>query len=151
MEKKSILIIDDDRAILKSFKSILELKGFRVVTAENGREALEKVCSDFFNMALIDIRLPDMDGTSLLQEFQKIEPTMKKVMITGYSTEENAINALNLGADGYLRKPVMPGMLLKFLSGKLAEQESENRLYENIVNDLIRTRTGDWQNSDRWA
>jgi two-component system NtrC family response regulator len=151
MDKKSILIIDDDKAILKSFKSILELKGFRVSTAENGREALEKVCSDFFNLALIDIRLPDTDGTSLLQEFQQIVPTMKKVMITGYSTEENAIDALNLGADGYLRKPVMPGRLLKFLSDKLAEQESENMIYEDIVNDLIRTRSRDLRNSERWA
>jgi DNA-binding NtrC family response regulator len=146
MEKKSILIIDDDEAILKSLKSILEMKGFRVATAENGREALEKVCSDFFNLALIDIRLPDIDGTSLLQEFQQLVPMMRKVMITGYSTEENAIDSLNLGADGYLRKPVMPGRLLKFLSDKLAEQESENMMYEDIVNDLIRTRSKDLQN-----
>jgi len=151
MDKKSILIIDDDKAILKSFKSILELKGFRVATAENGREALEKVCSDFFNLALIDIRLPDMDGTSLLQEFQQLVPTMKKVMITGYSTEENAIDSLNLGADGYLRKPVMPGRLLKFLSDKLTEQESENMIFEDIVNDLIRTRSRDLQNFERRA
>jgi DNA-binding NtrC family response regulator len=146
MEKKSILIIDDDEAILKSLKSILEMKGFRVATAENGREALEKVCSDFFNLALIDIRLPDIDGTSLLQEFQQLVPMMRKVMITGYSTEENATDSLNLGADGYLRKPVMPGRLLKFLSDKLAEQESENMMYEDIVNDLIRTRSKDLQN-----
>jgi len=146
MDKKSILIIDDDKAILKSLKSILEMKGFRVATAENGREALEKVCSDFFNLALIDIRLPDIDGTSLLQEFQQLVPMMKKVMITGYSTEENAIDSLNLGADGYLRKPVMPGRLLKFLYDKLAEQESENMIYEDIVNDLIRTRSKDLQN-----
>ena len=146
MDKKSILIIDDDKAILKSLKSILEMKGFRVATAENGREALEKVCSDFFNLALIDIRLPDIDGTSLLQEFQQLVPMMKKVMITGYSTEENAIDSLNLGADGYLRKPVMPGRLLKFLYDKLAEQESENMIYEDIVNDLIRKRSKDLQN-----
>ena len=58
-----------------------------------------------FNLALIDIRLPDMEGTELLLAFQQLGLKMKKIVITGYSTEEYAIDSLNLGADGYLKKP----------------------------------------------
>ncbi len=104
MERKSVLIIDDDKAVLASFKDILEMKGYRVGTAENGREALEKAHDDFYNLALIDIKLPDIEGTQLLREFRQIVPEMKRIMITGYSTREKVIESLNLGADGYLEK-----------------------------------------------
>jgi DNA-binding NtrC family response regulator len=151
MERKSVLIIDDDKAVLASFKDILEMKGYRVGTAENGREALEKAHDDFYNLALIDIKLPDIEGTELLREFRQIVPEMKRIMITGYSTREKVIESLNLGADGYLEKPVLPGKLLGFVADKLAEQETENRLYEDTVNDLLRKKDRFLHNLDRWS
>ena len=102
MDKKSILIIDDDRGILDGFKLLLERKGYLIDTAETGSEAIEKVRSKYFNLALIDIRLPDIDGTALLSEFRELNPEMKKIIITGYSTRENAIESLNQGANAYL-------------------------------------------------
>jgi len=140
MEKKSVLIIDDDKAILASFKDLLEMNGYRVGTAENGREALEKANNDFYNLALIDIKLPDIEGTQLLGEFRQIVPEMKRIMITGYSTRKKVIESLNRGADGYLEKPVMPGKLLRFVADKLAEQEIDNQLYEDTINDLLRKK-----------
>lgn len=151
MDKKCILIIDDDIAILTSLKSLLEMNGFRVDTAKNGREAMARVSNNFYNLALIDIRLPDMEGTELLLAFQQLGLKMKKIVITGYSTEEYAIDSLNLGADGYLKKPVMPGKLLDFVANKLAEQEAEDTLYEDTVNYLLRVRSQDGGNMDRWA
>ncbi len=151
MDKKCVLIIDDDIAILASLKSLLEMNGFRVDTAKNGREAMMRVCDGFYNLALIDIRLPDMEGTELLLAFQQLGLKMKKIVITGYSTEEYAIDSLNLGADGYLKKPVMPGKLLEFIANKLAEQEAGDMLYEDTVDYLLRLRAQDGQNMDRWA
>lgn len=151
MDKKCILIIDDDTAVLTSLESLLEMNGFKVDTAKNGKEAMMKACNGFYNLALIDIKLPDMEGTELLLAFQQLGLKMKKLVITGYSTEEYAINSLNLGADGYLKKPVMPGKLLKFIANKLAEQDAEDRLYEDTVNCLLRVRTQDGHNMDRWA
>ncbi len=151
MDKKCILIIDDDIGVLTSLASLLEMNGFRVDTAKNGREAMMRVCSGFYNLALIDIKLPDMEGTELLLAFQQLGLKMKKIVITGYSTEECAIDSLNLGADGYLKKPVMPGKLLKFIDNKLAEQEAEDMLYEDTVNYLLRARTQDGHDMDRWA
>jgi DNA-binding NtrC family response regulator len=134
------LIIDDDKVILDGFKLLLERKGYLIDTAETGSEAIEKVRSKYFNMALIDIKLPDMDGTALLSEFRELNPEMKKIIITGYSTRENTIESLNLGADAYLEKPVTPGKLLEFVAKKLAEQEYEIKYHEDIVNNLLQSR-----------
>ena len=141
MDTKFILIVDDDKAILEGFKDLLETKKYKISTAENGREALEKVRNNFYNLVLLDIKLPDMDGTDLLLEFRQLNPKIKTIIVTGYSTRENAINSLNLGADGYLEKPVTPGKLLEIVADKLSEQETENRLYEDTVNELLRCRT----------
>lgn len=151
MDKKCILIIDDDISILTSLKSLLEMNGFRVDTAKNGREAMMRICNGFYNLALIDIKLPDMEGTELLLAFRHLGLKMKKIVITGYSTEDCAIDSLNLGADGYLKKPVMPGKLLEFVANKLAEQEAEDTLYEETVNYLLRARAQDEHNMDRWS
>ena len=140
MDTKFILIVDDDKAILEGFKDLLETKKYKISTAENGREALEKVLNNFYNLVLLDIKLPDMEGTDLLLEFRQLRPEIKTIIVTGYSTRENAINSLNLGADGYLEKPVTPGKLLEIVADKLSEQETENRLYEDTVNELLRSR-----------
>ncbi len=134
------MIIDDDRGILDSFKIILERKGYLTDTAETGSEAIEKVNSNYFDLALIDLGLPDMDGTVLLSEFRQLNPEMKKIIITGFSTRENAVLCLNLGADAYLEKPVTPGKLLEFVAAKLAEQEYEIQYHEDIVNKLLQSR-----------
>jgi DNA-binding NtrC family response regulator len=141
MDKKSILIVDDDKAILEGFKALLETKKYKVSTAESGRDALEKICNNFYNLALIDLKLPDMEGTDLLLEFRQLQPAIKTIVVTGYSTRENAISSLNLGANGYLEKPVTPGKLLAVVADKLSEQETENKLYEDTVNELLKART----------
>ena len=151
MDKKLILIVDDDKGILKSFSAILELNEYRVSTAESGREAIEKYQANYYNLVLIDIKLPDLEGTKLLKEFHQINPDTKKIMVTGYATLENAIKSLNWGADGYLTKPVTPGKLLSCVADKLKEQEVENELNEDIVNDLLRARKQDEQDLDRWT
>ena len=141
MDTKFILIVDDDKTILEGFKVLLETKKYKISTAENGREALEKVRNNFYNLALLDLKLPDIEGTDLISEFRQIKPEIKIIVVTGYSTRENAINSLNLGADGYLEKPVTPGKLLGIVADKLHEQETQNRLYEDTVNELLGSST----------
>jgi DNA-binding NtrC family response regulator len=151
MDKKFILIVDDDKGILKSFSAILELKGYRVSTAESGQEAIEKYQANYYNLALIDIKLPDLEGTELIKQFNLINPGTKKIMVTGHAKLENAIKSLNWGADGYLQKPVPPTKLLSFVADKLMEQEVENDTIEDVVIDLLRAKKQDEQNLDRWA
>lgn len=151
MDNKYIMIVDDENAILMGFRAILEMTGYRVRTARDGGEAIDLACEHFFNLAIIDIKLPDMEGTELLREFQNINPQMKKIIVTGYACLENAIESLNLGADGYLVKPVMPGKLLEVVADKLSEQKIENEQHEEIVRDLLDARKREDYGLDKWA
>ena len=122
---KRILVVDDDLGILDSTKQILEIDGYEVETASTGGEGLKKIESAFFNLALFDIKLPDMEGTELLEKAHKLRPAMKKIMVTGYASLENSVISLNAGADAYILKPVDPDMLLAKVKEKLEEQERE--------------------------
>ena len=140
MKGKSILIVDDDQVILKSLKGVLKMEGYRVDTAETGQEAIKKFQANFYNLALLDIKLSDMEGTKLLSKIHQTEPKMMKIMVTGYPELDNAVQSLNLGADAYLMKPVNPKMLLKVVKEKLGEQEEAEKLSEEKVRNWIETR-----------
>jgi len=83
-ESARILVVDDDESIRKVLATILEENGYIVDTAENGKEAIEKSNTKFYNLALIDIRLPDMEGTKLLTTIRETTPKMVKIIVTGY-------------------------------------------------------------------
>ena len=106
MAGSKILVIDDDKSIRKIFRINLEEEGYVIDLAESGEEALRKVENQRYNLALIDIKLGDMDGTDLLKSFQENAPQMKKIIVTGFPSLQNAIKALNKGADAYILKPV---------------------------------------------
>ena len=139
-EKARILVVDDDESIRTVFKINLEVRGYSVETAATGEEAIEKVKAGFYNLALIDIRLPDMEGTELLTKMHRTTPAMMKIMVTGFPSLENAVDALNLGADAYLMKPVELGELLKVVHEKIQEQEAVEAMDEERVADWIKTR-----------
>ncbi|WXG42165.1 MAG: response regulator [Candidatus Freyarchaeum deiterrae] len=122
--KKKILVIDDDKSILEIFKLILQKEGYNTDTAETGKEALNKIAKEPYALALIDVKLPDMDGTDLLHTMNETRPKMIKIMVTGFPSEESQIKALNGGADAYLVKPVNPRDLIKTVKEKLKEQKA---------------------------
>src|SRR5207245_10920418 len=95
---KNILIVDDDRGILKSFKDILDPEGYSVDTAETALEAVEKCKARPYNLAIIDIKLRDVDGTDLLARVHEILPRASEIMITGSHALENAVDSLNFMA-----------------------------------------------------
>lgn len=139
-ESARILVVDDDESIRKTIAAILEEKGYIVDTAENGKEAIEKSNANFYNLALIDIRLPDMEGTKLLTEMKETSPKMIKIIVTGYPSLQNAITAVNRGADGYLLKPVNIDSLLETIKRHLTKQEEAKKYSEEKVAEFIRTR-----------
>ena len=123
MEKqRNILLVDDDKSILRILTSILQKQGYSVHTAETGREAEEMINSQSYDLALIDVKLPDTDGLDLLQKIQVTKPSMVKIILTGFASMDNGIKALNSGADAYLVKPVEPTELLKVLKEKFEER-----------------------------
>jgi DNA-binding NtrC family response regulator len=140
MKKASILVVDDNESILETLSAILEENGYRTDTAKNGKEAIEKAKTNFYNVALLDIKLPDIEGTKLLTKIEETTPRMVKIMITGYAALENAVEALNLGADAYIMKPVDPENLLKIMNEKLKEQRKAEKMSQKKVADWIETR-----------
>ncbi|MCW3984852.1 MAG: response regulator [Candidatus Bathyarchaeota archaeon] len=109
-------------------------------TARNGREAIQKSKAKFFNLALIEIKLPDMEGTELLTTIHNTLLKVVKIMITGYPSLENAVKALNLGADAYIIKPVKHPKLLALIKEKLEEQKKAEKMTEGKVTEWIKTR-----------
>lgn len=138
--KPSILIVDDDESIRRTLAMILEEKGYIVDTAENGEEAIRKSMENFYNVALIDIKLPDMEGTRLLTEMKDTVPKMIKIMITGYPTLENAIETVNRGADGYILKPINIDELLSKIEEHLKKQKEEKKYSEEKVLEFVKSR-----------
>jgi DNA-binding response OmpR family regulator len=104
-EKKRVLVVDDDVGILRVFKSILQKDGYTVDTAETGKAALEKIKKDKFNVYLIDVKLPDIEGTDLLLQIPH-KPGAVKIIVTGFSTDDVGKRAADYGADDFLVKPV---------------------------------------------
>ncbi len=121
--KKNILVVDDDKSILRTFTRILQKSGYEIDVAETGREAIDKAESHHYDLALVDIRLPDMDGTDLLAKLKKQLQSTVKIMITGFPSLETGVKALDEGADAYLVKPVKPQELLLLLEEKLKNRE----------------------------
>jgi len=140
LEKKSIIVIDDDKVVLDSIAEALRLEGHKVDTAETGKEAIEKCNLSFYNLALIDIRLPDMEGTKLLKAIRDTTPKMVKIIVTGYPSLQNATEALNKGADGYVIKPVDIPKLLATVREHLQKQEEAGRYSERRFAEFIETR-----------
>ena len=141
MEKKRILVIDDDEVVRKNFKAILELEGYNVDTAVTGKEAVDKSNASFYNLALIDIRLPDMEGTQLLTAMHDTVPKMVKIIVTGYPSQESAVEAVNMGADGYVVKPIMDtDEFLQKIREHLRKQEEAQRYDEQKMAEYIETR-----------
>jgi DNA-binding NtrC family response regulator len=135
-----ILIVEDDENIRKTVENILQQKGYETDTAKTGSEAEQKTRTKFYNLALLDIKLPDMDGTKLLTKVHENTPKMMKIMVTGYPSLENAMEALNQGADAYVIKPVKPEKLLALIEEKLEKQKQAEKMTENKVTDWIKTR-----------
>jgi DNA-binding NtrC family response regulator len=139
-ESARILVIDDEESIRRSISMTLESAGYNVDAAENGKQAIEKAGANFYNLALIDIRLPDMEGTELLTALTETTPKMVKIILTGYPALENAVKAINKGVDAYLIKPVKTDELLKLIKEHLDKQKQEKEYGQQKVAKFVETR-----------
>jgi len=119
-KKTSLLIVDDDEDMLETLSDILQEKGYRTETAKTGEKAITKAKEHFFDIALIDVRLPDVTGIELLRTFRKKHPTMMNIIVTGHATLQSAVDALNLGANAYIMKPIDPERLDQVIKECLA-------------------------------
>lgn len=139
-ETARILVVDDDEDIRKVLTTILEDEGYIVESVGTARRAIVKAGKQFYNLALIDVRLPDMEGIELLTRMKDTTPKMRKIIITGYPTLQNAVEAVNRGADAYIIKPFDMKKTLRTIKEELVKQEEEKRYSQDKVAEFIETR-----------
>ncbi|MEE8358057.1 MAG: ATP-binding protein [Candidatus Hydrothermarchaeales archaeon] len=141
-EEISILIVDDDLGTRETLKDILQEKGYKVETAKNGEECLEKIKEKFFDVALIDIKLPDISGTEILKKVKEMQPDAVAIIVTAYASLQTSVEALNEGAYAYILKPLNIEEVIANIRKGLEKQQLiiENRrlkeFNENIVQSM---------------
>jgi|YelNatPaOPRAMG01_1025707.scaffolds.fasta_scaffold00008_8 two-component system C4-dicarboxylate transport response regulator DctD len=121
-DRPDILIVDDELVMRESLKEWLELDGFSVRTAESGVQALECVAQKRPDVAVVDIKMPGMDGVTLLRKIKEIDSSIPVVMITAHATIDNAVQSMKEGAYDYIMKPFPPEKLSNVLR-KVVEHE----------------------------
>jgi len=131
MEGKNIkiLIVDDDVNVRKTFSKILKLKGYTVEGAGSYSEALSSVKAQFFNIVIIDVRLPDASGLELLKAIRELNEDIVPIMATAYASVSSSIEAVNQGAYSYITKPVDMDQALMIIERAVEKQRlsMENR------------------------
>ena len=121
---RKVLVVDDDPVVGRSFDRVLSARGYAVITAENGQEALSKLSGENYDVVFTDIRMPGMNGLEVAERVKANQPWLPVVIISGYGTEANEARAEAAGVCGFLRKPLSPE-LIEFSARKaLLEQDT---------------------------
>lgn len=117
---KRILVVDDEESVCASLRKILDGNGYQVFTALNGIEAIRLLKEERPHVVLLDVRMPGPNGLSVLQRIKKIDPRTTVIMVTAVECGDAGAEALKLGADGYITKPIDPGYLQTVVHVKIA-------------------------------
>lgn len=127
LNKISVLVVDDEKDSRKGIAHFLLKSNFDVVTAGNGKEALESFKENHPDLILTDMRMPEMSGIELLKEIKSIAPQTEVIIMTAYGEVDSYLEAMNLGAFEYLNKPIKINELMKVIN-KIVSQYEENKL-----------------------
>ena len=140
--KGKILIVDDELVVRDSLNHMFQDEGYETEAASSGKEALEGLNAGDFDLALLDIRMPGMDGIALHAKLHEIDPDLMVIIMTGYASVDTAVQALKRGAYDYVVKPVDPDELLHLISKALEHRVARRevaRLRENMQEIFPRT------------
>lgn len=117
-----ILVVDDEGSIRDLLAKTLALAEYDVDTAADGRTALDRLRQESYDLLIADLKMPGIDGLSVIREAKRYKASLPVIIITGYSTESAAIEAVNLGVSGYLTKPFRVPQVLAAAAKALGEQ-----------------------------
>ncbi len=132
----NVLIVDDEKTICELLTEVLSGKGFSITATCSPVEALEMATRQCYDLALLDIKMPQMDGISLSQELRAISPSMGIILITGHGSFENALEAIKLGVSDFIEKPFNIGELLVSVNRLIERQRLECEVREKT--ELLR-------------
>ena len=110
-DQKNILVVDDDTGVRTVFSSILRKEGYRVTAVKNGYEAIKVIDEESFDLALVDLRMPGLDGIQVLEKIKSRRPQTRVIIYSAYGSVEDAVEAMRKGAADYLNKPFSPNEL----------------------------------------
>ena len=141
MDRASILIVEDEDSQRSLLSGLLRKEGYIIGEAGTGTDALEVFKKDIFELVLLDYKLPDTDGLTLLKKFKEINPEVEIIMVTAFGSIENAVGALKAGATEYLTKPIdLDDLLFKI---KKTEEKTylvrENRVLKETLKDRFKS------------
>ncbi|OGR22293.1 MAG: two-component system response regulator [Desulfobacterales bacterium RIFOXYA12_FULL_46_15] len=129
MEKLKMMLVDDEERYLQTTAKLIEKKGYEVLTAGSGEEALEKLRVQTVHVVVLDMKMPGMDGNETLKAIKAMYPLVEVIMLTGHATVDSAIDGLRNGAFDYLMKPAD---LDQILEKSLDAFEKRQRIEEKI-------------------
>ena len=150
-EETKILVVDDERGLREGCRRILESESYSVILAEDGKQGLELLQKNSYDLILVDLMMPVMSGMELLEKTNELEGDLVKIVITGFATIETAVEAMKHGAYDYIPKPFSPDQLIAVVNRGLERQrlhrqaqqlmeERDRRLLE-IVNEKSKLLT----------
>lgn len=133
-----ILVVDDELIVRESLGKWFREDGFRVDTAENAAVALKKLQAASWNLMLVDIKMPGMDGIELLQRVHETNKSVVVIIITAFATVDTAVKALKEGAYDYITKPIDPDYLDHMVDKALTQQQlaTENQKLKEAVSEM---------------
>src|ERR1700690_1922378 len=141
-----VLVVDDDPVVGKSFDRVLSGKGYAVITASNGQEALNKLEAEDYDVVFADIKMPGMSGLDMAEQVKQRQPWLPVVIVTGYGSPDNEARAEAAGVSGFLRKPLSPEMIedsaQKALSEKNAAAQDAAAAVADTQADVIPAQSG---------
>jgi len=121
MERPRVLIVDDEQSVRDLVAKTLTMADYDVDTAPDGPSALDRMRTTEYDLLITDLKMPGMDGLSVIREVRQRSTELPIIIITGYSTEASAIEAINLGVSGYLTKPFRLPRVLAVAARALGE------------------------------
>lgn len=121
---QKVLVVDDDPVVGKSFDRVLTNKGYAVITAANGEEALNRLADEHYDLVFTDIKMPGMSGLEVAERVRASQPWLPVVIVTGYGSDANEARAAAAGVSAFLRKPLSPEMIEASADKALREQGS---------------------------
>jgi DNA-binding NtrC family response regulator len=134
-----ILLVDDEINICKSCQRVFDKEGYVTEFALSGKEALEKAFRENFDLIITDLKMPDISGIEVIKEIKQKQPDVPVIMITGYPSVSTAVEAIKLGADDYIPKPLKPDEILRAVDKAMEktvdsrEEAKEQPMKEGII------------------
>lgn len=140
MKDFKVLVVDDEKDFLEMTISRMQKRNILCESAESGEEAVEKIAKGKYDVVLLDVKMPGMDGIETLREIKKLAPQVEIVMLTGHASVESGIDSMKLGAFDYLMKPVELDILLEKLKDAYDKKciHEEKIVQARIKEDLVR-------------